>query len=119
MVEYAKTPDDLKKIVDDLQKAIDIALATTTPKALSEADSKIRTVFRGIDMNLRSVATETRRKVDAHLVDIRHGRVEQPDNSEKAKEVAGNPSEGYEVGEQPAEETKKTVKRRYTKKAKK
>lgn len=116
MVEYAKTPDDLKKIVDDLQRAIDIALATTTPKALSEADSKIRTVFRGIDMNLRSVATETRRKVDAHLVDIRHGRVEQPDSSEK---VAENPSEGCEVGEQPAEETKKAVKRRHTKKAKK
>ena len=112
MAEYAKTPDDLKKIVDDLQRAIDIALATTTPKALSEADSKIRTVFRGMDMNLRSVATETRRKVDAHLVDIRHGRVEQPDSSE-------NPSEGCEVGEQPAEETKKAVKRRHTKKAKK
>ena len=82
MQDYAKTPEDLKKIVDDLQKAIDTTLATTTPKDLSEADNKIRTVFRGLDMNIRSVASETRRKVDAHLVDIRKGRVKKPVVSE-------------------------------------
>lgn len=82
MQDYAKTPEDLKKIVDDLQKAIDTTLATTTPRDLSEADNKIRTVFRGLDMNIRSVASETRRKVDAHLVDIRKGRVKKPVASE-------------------------------------
>ena len=91
MQNYAKTPAEYRKIVDDLEKAIENALKTTTDRDLSEANAKIRVIFQGLDANIRSMAQETSRKIDSHLVDIRYGRIKatlppEPKETEQPKE---------------------------------
>lgn len=75
ITKSAKTVDELRGVVDELEKAIEKGKKSTTERELAQAKSEIRTAFLGLEWNIRTVAKEVGKNLDSHLVDIRYGRV--------------------------------------------
>lgn len=72
----AKTIEEFHVVVDNLDKAISTALATTTEKDYSKEYANVTTAFRAIQYNTMTLANAVRSKLDSHRVDIRYGRVD-------------------------------------------
>lgn len=91
ITKSAKTVDELRQVVDELEKSINVGLKSTTERELADAKARIRTAFLGLEWNIRTVAREVGTKLDSHLVDIRYGRTKaplslQPEEVEESKE---------------------------------
>ena len=85
----AKTIEEFHVVVDNLDKAISTALATTTEKDYSKEYANVTTAFRAIQYNTMTLANAVRSKLDSHRVDIRYGRVDvkKPDETTEKVDV--------------------------------
>lgn len=99
ITKSAKTVDELRQVVDELEKSINVGLKSTTERELADAEAGIRTAFLGLEWNIRTVAREIRTKLDSHRVDIRYGRTKAP--------LSPRPEETKEVSEEKSAEDSK------------
>lgn len=70
----AKNTDDLRAIIDDLDKAIANVFSCKSEKELNHADHQLGLAFKGLQYGVMTVAGETRDKVDARRVQLRYER---------------------------------------------
>lgn len=68
----AKTTDDLRAIIDDVDKAIKKVLTAESDKELNQADHELGVIFRGLQFGVMTVAGDTRKKVDSRRAELRY-----------------------------------------------
>lgn len=108
----AQTIKEFHAVVDNLEKAIDTAMATTNERDYSKEYANVTVAFRAVQYNTMTLANAMRRKLDSHQIDIRYGRVKSVDIP--AKDV----NKTAEKVDKPKKSTKKTAKKKSTKKGK-
>lgn len=88
ITKTASTVDELRTVVDELEKSYNKALKTTTDRDLSQVENELTTMFKAVQWNLYTLARALKGKLDSHRADIVAGRVpvEKPvENSTEKK----------------------------------
>lgn len=70
----AKTTDDLRAIIDDLDAAIKKALEAKSDRELNHANHELGLAFRGLQYGVMTVASDVRKKVDSRHAELRYNR---------------------------------------------
>ena len=110
--QSAKTVPEFRVVIDELEKAYNSTLASTTDKDLSEANNRLSTMFRAVQWNLYTLAQAAQRKVDARRAEINSGRLTIEKVEKKAEEELIEEVKKVDVLDEAIEKLDKAVKRR-------